>query len=172
MPISIAGTVKPTRKVNQAGFTLVEVLMSMLIISLMTGIVVLNLPKDENPIVTQGQLLANHLRIASQSSMIENTPVGIAFTEDGYEAVKYVAGQWETIEQFTFETKSLPQMELKQNGAKINLEEAYKNGVPVIRYDTTGLATPFELSIDVYGDSIRIEGNANGEVNFITDETG
>jgi type II secretion system protein H len=165
-PISIAGTVKPVRNNKQAGFTLVEVLVSMLIISLMTGLVVLNLPQEKDPLTGQVQLLAKRLEIASSTSMIENNPIGIRFNEEGYQAVRYIGGEWKLIEQFEFETDSAPQLELKQNGAKIDIEKAYKNEVPVIRYDSTGLATPFELTIDVFGDSLRIEGAADGSVSI------
>lgn len=156
----------------EAGFTLVEMMMSMLIIGLMTGVVVLNLPSGDDPAVEQGKLLVSRLRIAAQTSMIENTPVGIEFNEDGYSAVRFIGGEWETVESFTYELEQPLVLELTQNGAKIDLDAARKTGVPVIRYDATGLATPFELEVDAFGLTMFFDGKSDGSVEFKSEGRG
>jgi len=167
MLISPHGTAKRSNPIKQAGFTLVEVLMSLLIVGLMTGLVVLNLPESEDPVETQAKLLVTRLQTASQTSMISNQAIGIEFTDDGYRAVRFIGDEWETIERFEYDMDSVPIVEITRNDEKIDLEKAQESGIPVIRYDSTGLATPFELSIDVYGTEIRIEGGADGSVKLV-----
>ena len=172
MPILPAGRVKPPIKSKQAGFTLVEVLMSMLIVGLMTGIVVLNLPEADDPWEKQARVIASKFQIASQSAMVANQTIGIRLNKNGYRIVRFTGGEWQTIEQFEFDAEVPLTMELTQNGAEIDLKAAEKSRVPVIRYDATGLATPFELTIDGYGRSMSFEGGADGSVQLKLDEAG
>jgi general secretion pathway protein H len=169
MPTLPAGTAKRAARIKQAGFTLVEVLMSMLIIGLMTGVVVLNLPDGEDPWESQARKLASKFQIASQSAMISNQTIGIHLNKNGYEIVRFVGGEWVRIESTEFNTDIPITIELLQNGAKIDLKEADKSDVPVIRYDATGLATPFELTIDGYGRSMEFIGGPEGSLNLILD---
>ncbi|NNC38118.1 MAG: prepilin-type N-terminal cleavage/methylation domain-containing protein [Hyphomonadaceae bacterium] len=169
MPISPTGTVKTRKRSKQAGFTLVEVLMSMLIIGLMTGIVVLNLPEGDDPWEDQARELASKFQIASQSAMISNQSIGIKISKQGYEIVRFVAGDWVEIEGSEFSGDIPISIELVQNGAKIDLKAAAKTEVPVIRYDATGLATPFELTIDGYGRSMQFVGGPDGTVELVLD---
>ena len=164
MQILPLGIDNSPKKLKQAGFTLVEVLMSLLIIGLMTGLVVLNMPETEDPIDEQARLLAYRLETAAQTSMISNQTIGIQFTKDGYEAVRFVGDEWETIEKFEFDMETAPVVELVQNGAKIDLEKARKSKIPVIRFDATGMATPFELKVDIYGDELKITGSSDGAI--------
>lgn len=169
MPIFPAGTVKTASRVKQAGFTLVEVMMSMMIIGLMTGMVVLNLPEADDSWETQGRVIASKLKIASQSAMIANHTIGIRFSKNGYRIVRFVGGEWRTIEIFDFPAEVPLTLALVRNGAEIDLKAAEKAKLPVIRYDPTGLATPFDLTIDGYGRTMRFEGAADGSVKFILD---
>lgn len=172
MPILPAGTAKHTSRLKQAGFTLVEVLMSMLIIGLMTGIVVLNLPEGDDPWETEARRLASKFEIASQSAMISNQSIGIRLNKDRYDIVRFVGGDWVIIESHEFTGEIPLSIELEQNGAKIDLKAAAKTEVPVIRYDATGLATPFELTIDGYGRTMQFIGGPDGSVGLILDGTG
>ena len=164
-----AGRARTPSQSKQAGFTLVEVLMSMLIIGLMTGIVVLNIPAGEDPWESQARQLASKFEIASQSAMIANQTIGFHLNKDGYKIARFVAGEWVDIESGEFNSEIPLSIELEQSGAKIDLKAADKSDVPVIRYDATGLATPFELTIDGYGRSMQFVGGPDGSVAFVLD---
>jgi len=163
LPAGIDKTLKSTlQRSKQAGFTLVEVLMSMLIIGLMTGIVVLNLPEGDDQWETQARKLASKFEIASQSAMIANQTIGIQIS-------RFVAGEWVDIEGAEFGGDIPLSINLEQDGTKIDLKAADKSDVPVIRYDATGLATPFELTIDGYGRSMQFIGGPDGSLRLLVD---
>lgn len=143
--------------------------MSMLIIGLMTGIVVLNLPSGDDPWEAQARELASKFEIASQSAMIANQTIGIKISKEGYEVVRFVAGDWVKIEGQAFSGEIPISVALVQNGAEIDLKAAAKVDVPVIRYDATGLATPFELTIDGFGRSVEFVGGPDGSMELVLD---
>jgi len=170
LPAGIDKTLKSTlQRSKQAGFTLVEVLMSMLIIGLMTGIVVLNLPEGDDQWETQARKLASKFEIASQSAMIANQTIGIHLNKDRYKISRFVAGEWVDIEGAEFGGDIPLSINLEQDGTKIDLKAADKSDVPVIRYDATGLATPFELTIDGYGRSMQFIGGPDGSLRLLVD---
>ncbi len=160
MRISQAGKIKT----RQSGFTLVEVLAVLFIIGMMAGAVVMNMPKAQNPLHKQGELLATRIGLAAQGGLISQQSIGVVLRGDGYEIVRYNNYIWETVETFTFDLESKPYIELTQNAAKINLEAAEKSGVPVIRYDTTGLGTPFALKLQSGASAYMISGGSDGKI--------
>lgn len=169
MPILPTGHDKTFRTTSQAGFTLVEVLVSLLILGLMTGLVILNLPKDNDTLHKRGQRIAAHFEMAAQASIFYHEPVGIRLTDSGYEAVRYLKNEWVPLRTFAFGTGIEPELELVQNGIKVDLKAAGKLGVPPIRFDATGLATPFHLKIAAGPDEIRIQGDVTGRIAFETE---
>jgi len=163
MPTSPAGK-NNTRQNHQAGFTLVEVLAVLFIISMMVGAVVMSLPAKQDPLHVQGKLLADRIQMTAQSGLMENQPVGVSFTEHGYSVVKYNFDIWEIVEEFEFDAENEPVLVLTQNTAKIDLEAAAKSETPVIRYDTTGLGTPFVLHLQSGASRFVITGAIDGSI--------
>jgi len=160
MPISQAGRLKR----RQSGFTLVEVLAVLFIIGMMAGAVVMNMPKAQDPLHKQGELLATRIGLAAQGGLVTQQSVGIMITQDGYQIVRFNNDLWEIVENFSFGLDSKPFVELTQNATKINLEAAEKSGVPVIRFDTTGLGTPFELKLRSGASAFLISGSVDGKI--------
>ncbi len=163
MPTSLTGN-NNTRHNNQAGFTLVEILAVMFIIAVMAGAVVVNLPAKPDPLHEQGKLLASRIQMTAQIGLIERQSMGIGFTKNGYSTMKYNGEIWENIEEFEFEQEGEPDLELTQSTAKIDLEAAEKAGIPVIRYDTTGLGTPFILHLRNGTSRFVITGAIDGTI--------
>ncbi len=161
MPISQAGRIKA----RQSGFTLVEVLAVLFIIGMMAGAVVMNMPKAKDPLQAEGELFAARMGLAAQSALVGQQSIGVILQEDGYEIVRYNDDIWETVDVFSFALDSKPFLELTQNAAKINLEAAEKSGVPVIRFDTTGLGTPFELKLQSGTSTYLVSGSGDGKIN-------
>ena len=160
MPISPTGN----RKIKQAGFTLVEVLAVLLIFGLMAGAVIINMPARPNPLYKQGELLATHIELTAQTGIIRQQVVGIRFTDDSYEIVSYLDGEWKVEKEINYDPNLKPHIELVENSAKIDLELAEKSGIPSIRYDTTGLGTPFELKLENGASQILLIGTIDGHV--------
>lgn len=144
-----------------------EVMVVLLIIGLMAGAVTLSFPPQREPVLVQGEKLATRLQLASQSSVVEHTPFGVKLEETGYVIVKFKDNAWSEIAQYTYDMDDTPAITLMENGAIIDLEAANKANIPVIRYDTTGLATPFTLSMATSRARIRIVGAVDGRVELI-----
>lgn len=161
MPTSPTGKNKPS---SLSGFTLVEILAVLFIISMMAGAVVMNLPPKPDPLHVQGKLLASRIQMTAQTGLIEHRAMGIRFSEHGYSVVKYNLDVWEIVEEFEYNTEGKPALELTQSKAKIDLDAAGKSEIPVIRYDTTGLGTPFELRLQNGTSRFVITGAIDGSI--------
>ena len=171
MLISQAGLIKihvktRCKKHKQAGFTLVEVLVVLLIFGIMAGAVVLNFPNRKNSLYELGTQMATHLERTAQSSLIERQTFGVKFSPKGYEIVEYSDGKWAGLQKFTFSEDFLPNMTLTKNGAPINLKDKLVQSVPLVRYDTTGLATPFNLILENKTSSIQLVSDYTGKISI------
>jgi len=168
MPISPIGqnSLKRRRKSTKftKGFTLVEILAVLLIIGMMTGAVVMNLPAPKKPLDTQARLLAARISTAAQAGLVSGHTVGIVLHENGYDIVIYANDNWNVIETFDYGLESSPALELTLNAAKVDLKQAEKIGIPVIRYDTTGLGTPFTLELTHKSARFIITGKVDGSI--------
>lgn len=149
---------------QQAGFTLVEVLVVLLIFGIMSGVVALNLPSRKNPLYELGTQIASNLERAAQSSLVNRQTLGVKFSNTGYEVVKYTDGQWQEVQAFEFEEGFLPTITLKKNGTLINLDNPKVQALPIIVFDTTGLATPFNLTLESERTRVHLSGNYMGEI--------
>ena len=161
MPISRAGK-KRKNSEQQSGFTLVEILVVLLIFGLMTSMVVLNLPKQKNPLYKQGRQIATQLEYAAQTSLVNHKTLGVRFTKDGYEIVEYKLKGWESVASYNFTQGNIPQFKLIKNGVKVNLKQAVSNNEPLILYGTTGLATPFRLFLEGVDSEMELIGARDG----------
>jgi len=167
MPTSQAGHNKLTRRVrDQAGFTLIEVMVVMLIIGLMVGAVALSLPARPDPLNVRGKAVASTFRAFAQSSIIDREAKGVRLTKTGYELMAHHDGNWSVIQDFDYGLDDIPVVRFMRNGAKINLETARKTEGPMLRFDATGLATPFTLEIENGPQVVTITGNTTGEITY------
>jgi len=162
MLTSRAGQIK--KYIQQAGFTLVEILVVLMIFGIMASAVVLNLPSRKNPLYEFGNQMATNLERAAQSSLVNQQTLGVKFSAKGYEIVRYSEDAWQKVRAYEFTESFLPQMVLKINGAKIDLEDPQIQGFPIIRFDITGLATPFDLTLESGPSSLHLIGNHTGKI--------
>ncbi len=167
MPTSLAGQNKRARRTRaQSGFTLIEVMVVMLIIGLMVGAVALSLPARPNPLSVEGKAMASTFRAFAQSSMVDRKAKGIRLTKTGYELMAYQDGDWLLVQEVEYKLDAAPTVRLLRNGAKINLEVARKIEGPMVRFDSTGLATPFTLEVEDGAVTVTITGNVSGEITY------
>jgi len=155
----------------QAGFTLIEVMVVMLIIGLMVGAVALSLPARPNPLSEQGKAMASQFRALAQSSMVDRASKGVRLTKTGYQVMSYQDGEWLVVRDFEYGVEPIPSIILMRNGAKINLETARKIEGPMVSFDATGLATPFTLSIEDGETLVTINSSAAGDITYEIQES-
>ncbi|MCB1643918.1 MAG: type II secretion system minor pseudopilin GspH [Pseudomonadales bacterium] len=148
-----------TRKAQRA-FTLIEVLVVLFIVSLMTGIVVANLPSfvRTGDFDEEAARLYTLLTMARDEAIIQSSELGFKPTRSGYEFLIYdeIAQAWEPFDVRPFQTRQLPA------GMKLELfveqsdfipasddedeEDGLGKGPPVL-LTSSGETTPFELTL-------------------------
>ena len=154
---------------RQAGFSLVEVMVTLLIMGLMASAVILNLPEQEDKLEAQVKKLALHLHMASQTSIIEQSIVGVKFDEDGYSLSRYNGAEWTSYLTYEFDESAIPQISLIKNGTNLDMKKLRKSTIPAIQYDMTGLVSPFSV-VFLYGTQkitlkIAADGKSTLEMN-------
>ncbi len=147
-----------------AGFTLVEILAVLMIIGLMTGVVVVSLPPPPDPLIKQGQELKSDIAGAAEAAVIRQKPYGVILHKNSVDIVRYQNGLWQTVRPISMETVGHPTLHLLQNGLAVDLEKAEKLGIPLIRFDATGLATPFELRLESGAKRYILRGSVDGSL--------
>jgi len=82
------------RAKRDAGFTLIEVMMVLLIIGLMSTAVLLTVPDKKPAAQDFTEKLVRDLNLASQNSLISGEPTGFGLTRDGYVIYAYEDEHW------------------------------------------------------------------------------
>ncbi len=151
---------------KQAGFTLMEVMVVMLIIGLMLGTVALNTPKKPDLLRAEGTSMVGRFRTLAQSSLIEQRSMGVRLSKTGYELLAFHDGVWTVSHTYTYEGDVIPTVKFSRNGSKIELDALRNNPDPVIIFDTTGLASPFTLELESGHATVIIRSSISAEISF------
>lgn len=166
MPIlRIGRTKKREQAIRQSGFTLVEILVTLLILGLMTGIVAFNLPKAKDPRSVYAHSLCSQIKQLAELALVSQAPHGIRINEEELQFVQFNAEQWRVIGAAGF---PVGEWELRLAGRAVDLDAAKQLDVPLIRYDITGLATPFTLRLGDNFSSLSLIGEMDGSVSIQT----
>lgn len=139
---------------RDSGYTLVEVMMAVTITAIMATVVVVNLPTRVPDLRDEALAFTARARLAAQDSIVSGAVIGLKADEDGYAFFRFVAGewreaseppaltprQWDTDAQVAVSIDNAPPLE------DLSPEEIAALP-PLIRFDPTGLATPFRLTL-------------------------
>lgn len=145
---------KKKSPLNDAGFTLVEILCVLAVLGLTAGLVVLNLPRGEDPFKAEVQTFATHLNIAARDSAIDGRIRGIEINETGYDLLEY-SGEWRDISSTEWNDVFDVQLSIEDQVIDFNdrakvLASAEKGEktAPLIHLDPTGGVTLFTLELE------------------------
>lgn len=162
------------RKRNALGFTLVEVLVVILIISIVTSVALLSVGHNENKkIETFAKELTQVVSLASEQAMLQPVILGMAINEHSFEFLRYEASQddkenhWQPLNDNLLGRHEIPHgvsVEVKVQNNQIHTEE--KGVVPQIIFSTNGDITPFTIQVGKKGERPRhaIIGEADGHL--------
>ena len=150
-PTSATGS--PDRRARRAGFTLVELLMTVAIIGLAAGAVVLAVP-DPRPLVSEdAERFAARLSRAREEAVLTNRPVAVEATAAGYGFSSFDGAEWSPLTEGPFGP------------------EAWSAGVSVapagpirLVFDPTGVADPATVTLSREGRASRVQIDGAGEV--------
>lgn len=123
------------------GFTLIEILVVILIISITLGFAMLAFGDfgEKRSIVTAAQQFANYVTLVRQEAILESTTLGIHVNQDGYDAMRFKEpNTWQPMSQHIFHHKNFPKRTIIHFKTKTNN--------PSIIVNASGDMTAFELS--------------------------
>lgn len=137
---------------NEAGFTLVEILCVLAVLGLTAGLVVLNLPKGEDPFEARLEKFATQLNIAQRESTIDGKMRGLEVQAEGFDLLQY-SGEWEVLQEQDWGNAYKVALKVEdeiidfKDRAKLLKKDEDIIAIPLIRFDPTEGATDFELEI-------------------------
>lgn len=142
-----------------AGFSLIETLMVLVIISLMTGVVVLSMPRDKPAIETHASLMATQFSTAAQNSIISGKPQAFGFFKDAYLFYEFTDGEWAVLS----ETNWPDEIAIEFSKDDLPLDTP-KEPVPLVVFEPLGLSTAFSLQLEGDEKTIVFSSSGDGKV--------
>lgn len=133
---------------SEAGFTLVELTVAMLIIGMASAALVLSLPPPGGDVRRQAERLAAHAAAARDMAIGCGCPVRLATDTAGWQVQRAAANGW--LPDPTMPTAALP------DGMSLPVSH--------VDFDATGLATPARLLIRSAGTAAAVTIDAAGGV--------
>ncbi len=148
-----------SREHRTAGFSLVEMLAVMVIISLMTTVVVLAMPREKPVIELQGQTIARQFDLASQASVISGTPQAFGLYDEAYVFYAFENGEWTIVS----ETPWPDDLSVQFFRDEIELDLP-KEPMPLVVFEPMGLSTPFSLWLEDADRTVIFSSQGDGKV--------
>lgn len=140
---------------RQAGFTLVELMVALLVLGLLSAAVVLSLPPASGALATEAGHLAARLAAAARMSVLTGETRGVVFDDAGYTLLRLRAGRWSSVGAEHHPWLAAPRL-------------AFEEGGRMLRFDAAGIATPFRLRLERDGVRVRLIGGDDGRVRLET----
>lgn len=150
----------------QRGFTLVEILVVLFIVSIMSGLVVANLPSftRTQDFDTEARRLEVLLDMAREHAVVQAVEMGFKVEDEGYSFYFYneIEQAWEQMQESPFSIRTLPEsivlsIEIQGEEFKLASDDDDSKG-PKLLLLSSGETTPFELEIFQAPDLSRVLG--------------
>jgi general secretion pathway protein H len=158
-----------TRRVTK-GFTLIEILIVILIISIVSGVALVTFSGNKNKqLETLAKQLTYLIIHAESEAILQPQTLGLALSHDHFQFYHYTSSSlednaWQAITTKNLGLHKIP--EYIQISLQVNHETKPLDGKPHIIISESGDMTPFRITIAKVGSkpSYIVRGEANGEV--------
>lgn len=159
------------------GFTLIEILVVLFIISIVTTVALLTISRNQNRALDVfAKEFTQRLSLAEEQAMLQPSVLGLSIAENGYQFTRYHSQQgekkssWLPTQDKLLGDHAIPlgiELNVEVGGKKLaeNKDEK-KNATPQIVISTNGDITPFTIYVGKTGQSPRymISGDADGNI--------
>lgn len=161
---------------THAGFTLIEVLIVVLIISIVTSVGVLTISRNTNKEV---ELFAKEftqvIKMAEEQAMLQPAELGLVIKEETYQFVEMQktkdgkASQWSPLDDNVLGVHAIPghvEVRIATQGSQSKDDNENAQKQPQIVISTNGGVTPFTIYVGKKGAKPRfvITGDADGTI--------
>lgn len=138
----------------ERGFTLVELLVTMVILGLASTAVLLAIPDPRGSLREEGERLAARLAATRDAAIVGGREMAVRFDAAGYGFETRRGGRWLPADGRAFAARRWPE------GTTVTTEPATTR----ITFDATGLATPTVVRLSRDGAAARVTVEAAGAV--------
>jgi len=160
------------------GFTLVEILVVLFIVSIMSGLVVANLPSftRTQDFDTEARRLEVLLDMAREHAVVQAVEMGFMVEDDGYSFYFYneIEQAWEQMQESPFSVRALPEtirLSLEIQGEEFKLADDEDSKGPKLLLLSSGETTPFELEIYQQPDLSKIlSSDGYSDIDWMIDD--
>ena len=153
---------------HASGFTLLEVLVVLVIISIIVSLAVISIDTGPEELRREGDRLASLLELAAEEAVMNGREYRAVLRRHSYSFERLQAGKWQPVEEELFRPRPLPpemslQLFLEKREVPLNDEEspeAAQSGALLLL--SSGEITPFELTVSgatTVGVGIRCDGS-------------
>lgn len=160
---------------SMRGFTLIEILVVLFIISIVTTVALLSISRNENrQLEAFTKEFIQRVTLAEEQAMLQPSVLGLAIEGNAYQFARYQPAQgekksfWQPTQDTLLANYEIPrgiELNVEVGGKKIEQDENEKHS-PQIVISTNGDITPFTIYVAKTGKSPRyvISGDADGNI--------
>ena len=161
---------------SKAGFTLIELVMSLFILGLVTSAVVWTLPDTRPLVVEEAVRLAAKLNAAQDESIVSGETIGVAFKGHSYAFYRYRAGAWIAVMDSPVlavrELDAAVQL-LPNGGSRVGEAGLFNDGPtqsgPTVYFSPVGVPPVFAVTLSGQSGSAHVRSTAQGGIEVVHD---
>jgi len=150
---------------KELGFTLIEMMAVLLIISLMTGVVLLSAPRGDSSGKSRGQDMLRALIQASEDSIVTGQPQAFGLSDEAFLFYEFADGEW-TVKTETEWPKDLT-VSFYKDDVEIDIPD---EPVPLVIFEPIGLSTPFSLWLEDDDFTMIFSSPGDGRISLEEDQ--
>lgn len=152
MPTSATGT----EFRDEAGFTLVELMIVIVIMGLMASIVVMTVGDGRPSLAAEVDQFSARLNRAKEEAVLTNRPVGVEVTTEGYAFRVRRKGRWEELKEGPFKPV------VWSEGLETSTDQP--GPVAQVNFEATGAAEPLRVTLSRKSKQVDVTVDAAGNV--------
>ncbi|WP_235973865.1 prepilin-type N-terminal cleavage/methylation domain-containing protein [Parasphingopyxis marina] len=142
---------------REAGFTLTELMVVLVIIGLLASTVVLTMPDPRGRLVDEGEAFAARARAAQEAAVAEMRDTALWVSPAGYGFERHDGERWAAMERPPFQDRQWPE------GTQVTVAQQDGERTRAI-FDATGLTDPLDLTLARDGQQIGVTIGADGTI--------